>query len=131
MECISPTDSKQWIYDRNRGRQSSLVLEEIDEDVEDDTAVKERRDSDNFQLPELNEIDKARLASCMEEIRNVTGDSFSDKRIVDVVMLNDFDFTKSLDMLLNSTTTQPAKKPKVTEVEKGMFDVTVRECFTI
>lgn len=119
-ECISPTDSKQWIYDRNRARQSSLdpFLEEADEDDED-PGGKERRDSDNFQLPELNDFNKARLLSCMEEIRNVSGDSYSDKRLVEVIMLNDYDFTSSLDMLLNSTTTQPAKKPKVTEVEKG------------
>lgn len=82
---------------------------------------KGRRDSENYQLPELNDFDKARLLSCMEEIRNISGDSYSDKRLVEAIMANDFDYTKALDMLLTSTT-QPSKKPKVTEVEKGMLN---------
>lgn len=119
-ECISPTDSRQWIYDRNRTRQASLHMEEIDEDDEEPVG-KDRRDSDNFQLPELDDMNKARLLSCMDEIRSVSGESYSDKRLVEVIIDNDYDFTKSLDMLLNSPTSIPAKRPKVTEVEKGIL----------
>lgn len=127
-ECISPTDANQWIFDRDRG-QSSLdaflsANEDIQEQEEDEMEFesKERRDSENFQLPELSDLDKARLLSCMEEIRNISGDSFSDKRLVDAIMVNNYDYIKALDMLLtnDTNTTQPNKKPKVTEVEKGM-----------
>lgn len=129
QECISPTDANQWIYDRARG-QSSLDrylsnnedIQEQDED-EQEFGGKARRDSESFQLPELNDVDKAKLLSCMEEIRNIIGDSSSDKRLVEAIMQNDFDYTKALDMILtsdNTTTSQPSKKPKASGVEKGM-----------
>lgn len=99
-ECISPTDANQWIFDRNRG-QSSLDTflsnnEDIQEQDEDESEFdgKERRDSEHFQMPELSEVDKARLMSCMEEIRNIIGDAHSDKRLADVIISNDFDFPK-------------------------------------
>lgn len=119
------------MFDRARGESSLNRFlsenEDIKEGNEDEEEMefegKERRDSENFQMPSLSEIDKAKLMSCMEEIRNIIGDSYSDKRIMEAIMINDFDFSKALDMVLNdtySTSTQPSKKPKVTEVEKGM-----------
>lgn len=140
QECISPTDANQWIYDRARG-QSSLdrylsTNEDIQEQDEDEHEFdgKARRDSESYQLPELSDIDKAKLLSCMEEIRNIIGDSSSDKRLVEAIMQNDFDYTKALDMILtsdNTTTSQPTKKPKTSGVEKGMQSnsiFTIRPC---
>lgn len=128
-ECISPTDANQWIFDRNRGQSSldAFLLNNEDiqeEDDEIDFDGKERRDSDNFHLPELDDLSKAKLLSCMEEIRNISGDSFSDKRVVEAIMLSDYDYTKALDMLLTSdpSLAQPTKKPKIDEVEKGMIN---------
>lgn len=129
QECISPTDANQYLFDRARGESSLNRFlsnnEDIQEGDEEDLEFdgKERRDSENFQLPELSDIEKARLMSCMEEIRNIIGDSCSDKRIVDAIMINEYDFSKALDMLLNNeiTTPQQTKRPKVIEVEKGMF----------
>lgn len=128
QECISPTDANQWIFDRNRGQASLDTFLAENEDIEEqdegepEFVGKERRDSENFQLPELNEIDKARLISCMDEIRNIVGESISDKRITKAVYDFNYDFTKALDMLLTTDTTataQPSKKPKIAEVEKG------------
>lgn len=126
QECISPTDANTWIFDRARG-QSSLdnflsTNEDIQEEEESEFDGRYRRDSENYQIPVLNDVDKAKLMSCIEEIRNIIGDSCSDKRIVDAVMVNDFDFTKALDMILSTDATtgiQLSKKPKVIEVEKG------------
>lgn len=126
QECISPTDANQWMFDRNRGQASldtflaeNENIQEQDEDIMEFDG-KQRRDSENFQLPELDDIQKAKLLSCMEEIRNIVGESISDKRITEAIMAQDYDFTKALDMLLTTTTTsQPSKKPRVTEVEKG------------
>ena len=126
QECISPTDANHWIFDRNRGQASLDTFiannEDIQEQDEDEPEFdgKERRDSENFQMPELNELEKVKLASCIEEIRSIVGDSISDRRITDAVMINNYDFPKALDMLLNSATAvQPSKKMKVAEVEKG------------
>lgn len=127
-ECITPT-AHQYMFDRNRNNSNlnAFMSEDIQEQDEDEVEFdsKGRRDSENYQLPELNDIEKGKLMSCMEEIRNIIGDSYSDKRIVDAVMINEYDFTKALDMLLSNdattggSTTQPSKKTKVTEVEKG------------
>lgn len=86
-ECISPTDANHYLFDRARG-QSSLEtflstnedIQEQDEEEELEFDGKTRRDSEIFHLPELNDFDKSRLLSCMEEIRNIIGDSHSDKR---------------------------------------------------
>jgi elongation factor 1 alpha-like protein len=84
QECISPTDANQWIFDRNRGQASLDTFlaenENIQEDDETEFEGTRRRDSESFQLPELSDVDKAKLLSCMEEIRNIVGDSISDKR---------------------------------------------------
>ena len=127
QECISPTDANQYLFDRARGQSSLDTFLSANEDIleqDEDEPVfdgKERRDSENYQLPDLNDVDKARLLSCMEEIRNIIGDSCSDKRLVETIIQNSFDFTKALDMILtnDSFATPQSKKPKVTEVEKG------------
>lgn len=127
-ECISPTDANTWIFDRARGQSSLDTFLSTNEDIQEEEEAdfdgsRNRRDSENYKLPELNDVDKAKLMSCMEEIRNIIGDSCSDKRIVDAVMANNFDFSKALDTILSNestTTPQASKKPKVIEVEKGM-----------
>jgi HBS1 N-terminus len=135
-ECITPT-AHQYMFDRNRNNSNlnALMSEDIQEQDEDEVEFdsKNRRDSENYQLPELNDMEKGKLMSCMEEIRNIIGDSCSDKRIVDAIMINQYDFTKALDMLLSSdsttssTATHPSKKIKVNEVEKGMLRDLSRE----
>lgn len=135
-ECITPT-AHQYMFDRNRNNSNlnafmSEDIQEQDEDEEVEFDSKTRRDSENFQLPELDDVSKGKLMSCMEEIRNIIGDSYSDKRIVDAIMICQYDFTRALDMLLNDTagaghTTQPSKKIKVTEVEKGKKNIYSRD----
>lgn len=108
--CISPTDASQWIYDRERGQQSMSEFlannEDIEEGNEDDDEVlvsKHRRDSEHFVMPVLNDEDSAKLHSCMDEIRNVVGESVSEKQLVETIMKFNFDCTKSLDAILNAT----------------------------
>lgn len=54
-------------------------------------------------MPILNDEDQAMLISCMDEIRNVVGESVSERQLVDTIMKFKFDFTKSLDAVLNNT----------------------------
>lgn len=67
-------------------------------------------DFQNFQMPILNDEDQACLTSCMDEIRNVVGESVSERQLVDTIMKFKFDFAKSLDAILNNTTTPPSAK---------------------
>lgn len=123
---ISPTDGDQWLYDREQGQQSMSAflahhrnIEEEDEDIIEEHQ-KQRRDSENFQRPDLNDVDRARLLSCIDEIRNVVGESISEKQLVETILKNDFDVTKSLDDVLNATPTDKGKDVSSSSaIEKG------------
>ena len=63
----------------------------------------------------------------MEEIRNIIGDSVSDKKLVEAIMSFDYDYTKALDFVLNeptkmtSSTSRDTKLKAKTPIEKGEF----------
>lgn len=128
-ECISPTDAHQWIYDRARG-QASLdnffaKNDDIQEEDEEDPAKdRDRRDSENFQMPDLNDLEKSKLLSCIDEIRNIIGETYSDRKLTEVIIANNYDFNKALDTLLKGDSSRekplPAQHSKITDtVEKG------------
>lgn len=120
--CISPTDAQQWLYDRARGHQSMSAFmrdnkdiaeeeegEEEDEDA-DKSYDKTRRDSDNFQMPVLNDMEQAKLTSCIDEVRSVVGDTVSEKRIVETSIKFCYDINKILDEILNDECENKAKR---------------------
>lgn len=132
--CISPSDASQWIYDRAKGQQSMSAFmannENIEEEDEDEGCEngessynKKRRDSENFQMPVLDDLTQAKLMSCMEEIRNVVGDTTSDRQIVETVMKYDYDVAKALDSILNAPSNSVREKrtprPAKDQLEKG------------
>lgn len=59
-------------------------------------------------MPNLNEEDQVRLDSCMDEIRNVVGDTASERQLVESIMNCNFDCALALDAILNQTTSQPS-----------------------
>ncbi|XP_060660047.1 protein HBS1 [Drosophila nasuta] len=122
-DCVSPTD-QQWLYDRARGQQSMSAFisknqnieEEAEAEDEDDEAYqKARRDSESFQMPELDEMEQAKLSSCVDEVRSVVGDAVSERRIVETSMRFDYNIQQILDEILNDETN---KKEKEKELEK-------------
>lgn len=54
-------------------------------------------------MPSLNENDQVLLESCMDEIRNVVGDTISEKHLVETIMKHNFDCAKALDVILNNS----------------------------
>lgn len=140
-DCISPTDAQQWMYDRAKGQQSMSAFlannrdieEEDDDGLEADRSdtiggAHKRRDSECYQLPELNDEDRVRLNSCMDEIRNIVGESVTDRQLVEAIMKHGYNFDLALDDVLNSTKTPPTAsvtspvvgKPLQTTIEKGI-----------
>ncbi|XP_017127200.1 HBS1-like protein [Drosophila elegans] len=116
--CISPTDAQQWLYDRARGQQSISAfisknkdIQEEEDDDEDAAFEKARRDSESFQMPQLDEIEQAKLSSCVDEVRSVVGDAVSERRIVETSMKFDYDMQKILDEILNEETKKSGEKP--------------------
>ena len=41
-------------------------------------------------MPELNDEDRARLMSCMDEIRDIVGETCSDRQMVEAIMKHDY-----------------------------------------
>jgi elongation factor 1 alpha-like protein len=116
--CLSPSDTAQWMYDRSRNQQAiSSFLESHDDIQEEDENVAahptlDRRDSINLCSLNLNEEDETRLMSCLDELRNVLGDSISDNILIQSVLTHEFDFNKALDDILNNKKNKDCEKPK-------------------
>ncbi|TDG41656.1 hypothetical protein AWZ03_011910 [Drosophila navojoa] len=132
-DCVSPTD-QQWLFDRTRGQHSMSAFinknkniqeeaedNEDDDDEEDEVYQKSRRDSENFQMPELDDTAQAKLSSCVDEVRSVVGDAVSERRIVETSMRFDYDIQKILDEILNEETN---KKDKGKRSEKFKLNTT-------
>lgn len=124
--CLSPSDSSQWMYDRSRNQQAisnfmeqhSNIEEEAEDEADPSHRSLDRRDSIDLRSLNLDEDDEAKLMSCLDELRNVLGDSIPDNILIQTVMKNKFDYSKALDELLNSSSSKDPKKPKVEPIMK-------------
>ncbi|XP_028164421.1 protein HBS1 [Ostrinia nubilalis] len=119
--CLSPSDTEQWMYDRSRNQQAiSAFLDshnDIQEEAEDEVFDAahpglERRDSVDLRSLNLSEEDEARLMSCLDELRNVLGDSIPDNTLIQSVLNHKFDFNKALDEILNNKQSKDCDRPK-------------------
>lgn len=119
--CLSPSDTEQWMYDRSRNQQAiSAFLDsqnDIQEEAEDEVYDAshpglERRESVGLRSLNLSEDEEARLMSCLDELRNVLGDSVPDNVLIQSVINHKFDFNKALDEILNNKQSKDCDRPK-------------------
>jgi len=107
---VSNTDFKcflvtaaEFMFDRTRQHQMSAFFNEENDchvrSSKHDMSVGDREKQKNHALCELDEV---RLRSCLEEMRNVIGDSIPEHILIDSVLKNEFNFSKALDDVLNS-----------------------------
>lgn len=96
--------TEQFMFDRTKQSEMAAFIKDKDGIVEEDEdAEKSHEQSMSPQTrPQLNEIDEARLQSCLDEIRNVIGDSIPEMILVSTIVKNGFDIHRSLDAALNS-----------------------------
>nr|CAD7452379.1 unnamed protein product [Timema tahoe] len=99
---ISPSDAAQFMYDRTRQPQMSAFLDESDNIAEEDETGTEGQ---TYQRPALSDVDEIKLLSCLEEMHNVIGDSVPEHVLIDIVLKNNFDLSKSLDTVLSNSDT--------------------------
>ncbi|XP_045529905.1 protein HBS1 [Pieris brassicae] len=124
--CLSPSDAAQFIYDRSRNQHAiSQFLEsddiqeepEIEVDVDNSRPSFERRESMDLRGLNLTEEDETKLMSCLDELRNVLGDTVSDTILIQAVIKHKFDYNKALDEILNNNKRDNIKvsteKPKI------------------
>lgn len=74
-------------------------------------------------MPSLNDSDQVLLESCMDEIRNVVGDSVSQRQLVETIINHKFDCAKALDAILNNATSNTASTSTSarTPIETGNY----------
>lgn len=110
---MSPSDTSPWIYDRSRNQQAishfmqshNDIKEEAEEDLADSShPALERRESMDLRSLNLSEEDEAKLMSCLDELRNIIGDTVAENVLVQTVLKHKFDCNKSLDEILNRKT---------------------------
>lgn len=122
--CLSPSDASQWIYDRSRNQQvisnlldrHSNIQEEAEDEVQDvQVPGPQRRESTDLRSLKLDAEDETRLMSCLDELRNILGDTVSENTMIQSVLKHNFDYNKALDDILNSDKSKnkdsPTSKP--------------------
>ncbi|CAL4096500.1 unnamed protein product, partial [Meganyctiphanes norvegica] len=78
---------------------SDIVEEEEENDKTDSRA---RHDSATYEKPKLTDEEEVKLASVLDELRNILGgDQFSDSEMTKMVLANKFDLNDTLNALLN------------------------------
>ncbi|XP_071997581.1 HBS1-like protein isoform X2 [Engystomops pustulosus] len=88
---ISPATAAQFIYSK-RGRHQSFSEPLEEEEDEDD-------DKSRAPSTALSPIDQARLFSCLDQMREVLGESVSEQIMTDAVLQCGFDAAKALDQI--------------------------------
>lgn len=124
--CISPSDEAQFMYDRTRRPQMSAFFSEQDDIAEEVNSdlVNDKCNLVCYTRPKLNDLDEAKLISCLEEIRNVIGDIVSEQVLLETILKNNFDVNKCLDLILSNSTgsssevRQDAPKPQRVKRER-------------
>ncbi|XP_005104902.1 uncharacterized protein LOC101856979 isoform X2 [Aplysia californica] len=114
--CISPSTAAQFTWNREKNLDFSAYMGEesvIDEEEEEEDDGNSTRgslsDSASSTRPLLSDEDQARLNSCLEEIRNILGESVPESVMSTVIIQNQFNLETSLNQLL---TPQDAPKPQ-------------------
>ncbi|XP_030909820.2 HBS1-like protein isoform X2 [Melopsittacus undulatus] len=102
--CISPSTAAQFIYSR-RDKPATFAepLEEYGYEGTDDTA-------DYYTSSrQLTEVDRARLNSCLDQMREVLAESVPEQTMVQAVLDSKFDVQKALDLVLSQGSKQHVK----------------------
>ncbi|XP_045614071.1 protein HBS1 [Procambarus clarkii] len=126
---LSP-GTEQYLYSRSRENTHGFgqyfpTGEDIKEEEEafDNPAYKtvslERncRDSPSYAKPLLSPDDEVRLASILDELRNILGDKYTEKELTQAVLANKFELDASLNALLDKSSS-PATAQSLPQREK-------------
>ncbi|XP_054255216.1 HBS1-like protein isoform X1 [Indicator indicator] len=103
--CISPSTAAQFIYSR-RDKPTAFaepLEEEYGYEGTDDTA-------DCFTSGhQLTKVDRARLNSCLDQMKEVLAESIPEQTMVQAVLDSNFDVQKALDIVLSEGSKQNVK----------------------
>ncbi|XP_038057817.1 HBS1-like protein isoform X1 [Patiria miniata] len=132
---VSPSTAEQFIFQRSlQHHQLASFLEEGEEDLKrEEEADLARRDSErslsdptNFQKPQLSDIEEAQLQSCLEEVRNVVGETVPERTMIEMAVTHHFNFEKTLNALLDQQESSAGNNNNM-ETQRGVSDLTVEK----
>ncbi|CAG2163971.1 unnamed protein product [Oppiella nova] len=107
--CISPNTERQFMYNRSQPStqrphdSSDLMNTSVTE--EDDDA---EQDLDYYRnLSDMDQIERVKLISCVEEMENVVGETIPESLLIRAAKIHNYDIKRALDSVLNNHTFDP------------------------
>lgn len=94
--------AEQFLFDRSKQQNIASFITEPDI-VEDNEDVDEPLPSSNKEKFNLSELERAKLISCMETIRNVIGDTVSESKLRETIIQSNFNAEVALDTILKES----------------------------
>ncbi|NWJ04019.1 HBS1L protein, partial [Crypturellus undulatus] len=103
--CISPSTAAQFIYSR-RDKPAAFA-----EPLEEEYGYEGAEDASDYFTTnhQLSGVDRARLNSCLDQMREVLGESVPEQTMVQAVLDSKFDVQRALDLVLSQDTKQNTK----------------------
>ncbi|XP_064412141.1 HBS1-like protein isoform X3 [Latimeria chalumnae] len=119
--CISPATAAQFIYSR-REKQSAFA-----EPLQEEYGYEEEVEEEQLQHPahstgknnQFSELEQGHLYSCLDQMRQVLGDSVPEQVMVEAAHTCKFDPQKALDSVLTQETKQATKARSQDSVSVG------------
>ncbi|KAH9515290.1 hypothetical protein Btru_014084 [Bulinus truncatus] len=129
--CISPSTAAQFTWTREKNMdfaayvgQEAVINEEEEETQEDvsQSGCDSFNDSVKSAQLGLSELDQAKLNSCLEEARNILGDSVSETVMTSVIIQNGYNLETSINQLLSQQASEGP--PPVTTASQDLHPKT-------
>ncbi|XP_060081129.1 uncharacterized protein LOC132560482 isoform X2 [Ylistrum balloti] len=131
--CISPGTAAQFTFNREKDFDLSTYMgneriPEEEEGFDSDTDPSSLNDSHGYKKPNLSDTDQGKLNSCLEEIRNILGDSTPDHVLCQTIIKNKYDLQASLNELLKSDEApKPQRQPRQSRRNRSQGDDNVED----
>ncbi|XP_014470699.1 PREDICTED: HBS1-like protein isoform X2 [Dinoponera quadriceps] len=98
--CVSPS-AQQFLFDRSKQQNIASFITEPDI-VEDNEDIEVSASSDEEKCS-LSELEKVKLMSCMESIRNVIGDSVTESKLREHIIASGYNAEVALNTILHES----------------------------
>ncbi|XP_025162530.1 HBS1-like protein [Harpegnathos saltator] len=113
--CVSPS-AQQFLFDRSKQQNIASFITEPDI-VEDNEDIEVSASPD--EKCSLSELEKAKLMSCMESIRNVIGDSVTESKLREHIIASDYDTEVALNTILHESSPKSISDLAVNKERSG------------